>query len=508
MGFFELIGGGGARVFRSYSNRSLKNPLKSQQQLLGEILKRHKSTLFGKRHKFNEIRSIRQFQAYCQPHSYEYFKPYIDAYFAGKRDALFNSHLLFFAQTTGTTGPAKLFPVPNNTIRNYTIGVLRTACYYISEDIRENSKIFGGKWLYLPAPPLLRYISGIPVGYITGLLMVPFGIQYWRYILNYKYYTPLHLLHVKNPDKKFRIIINELPSKKTTMVIGSTSVVVSFLENIAKYSNVQTLDELFPNLQFAILSGVSPKFYESRLNTLLSRNFTYREMYAATEGMLAIQMSKLPHLTPLYDSVFFEFLPLKDTSERLLIDQIKKGEEYSLIITSHNGLYAYEIGDVIKVVSEDPPAIVFSFRKNILDLTGEKITPYQIFSAFKSANEQNQCNTLDFCVIGMHKPKPRYIFLIEFVSKKEPDSLPLYLGTLDRALEELSVGYQYNRFDKGTLVAPELWVLKNGTFHSLEKETILNGVQAGQIKATHLSRDTKLLELFKDYVTNKISLET
>jgi len=508
LGILELLGGGGARMFSYYSKKSLNKPLESQQHILGEIIKRNKSTLFGKKHKFSEVRNIKQFQAFCQPHSYEYFQPYIDAYISGNQNALFNSNLLFFAQTTGTTGTPKIFPVLYNTIRNYNLGVIRTVCHYISEDIRDNSKIIKGKWLYLPAPPILRYISGIPVGYITGQLMLPIGFQLWRYLLTYKIYTPFHLMHIKNLEKKFQILTKELVSKNITMVVGTTSVVVNLLEYITKYSNVQSINELFPNLQVAILSGVSPKFYETRLKRATSGNFTYREMYAATEGMLAIQISKSPYLTPLYNSVFFEFIPLKNTSERLIINQLKRGEEYSLVITSHNGLYAYEIGDVIKVVSEDPFTFVFSFRKNVIDLTGEKLTPFQILSAFKSANEQNQCNTVDFCAIGVYKPKPHYKFLVEFISKKEPSSFSEYLTSLDYVLEKLNVGYQYNRFKKGTLAPPELWILKKDTFHSLENLKILDGIQASQIKTSHLSRDPKLLELFKDYIINKTFLES
>ena len=507
MGFLELIGGGGARAFRYFSNKSLKNPMKSQQQLLENIIKRNSSTLFGKKHKFNEIRNIKQFQTFCQPHSYEYFKPYIDAYIAGTHDSLFNSKLLFFAQTTGTTGSPKIFPVTYTTVKNYNLGVIRTASYYITENIKENSKMISGKWLYLSAPPLLRYVSGIPVGYITGLLTIPFGAQYWRYLLNHKYYTPVHLAHIKNLERKFQIITKELASKNITMVVGSTSVAVNLLESIAKNSKVQTLDKIFPNLQFAILSGVSPKFYETRLNRLFNRDFSTREMYAATEGMMAIQISKQPHLTPLYDSVVFEFIPLKNKSERLLFNQLKKGEDYSLIITSNYGLYAYEIGDVIKVVSEDPLAFVFSHRNNVIDLTGEKLTSFQILSAFKSANEQNECTIMDFCAIGIYKPKPHYVILVEFFSKNEPESFTQYLASLDHALERLNVGYEYNRFDKGTLLPPELWILKKDTFHSLENQKILAGVQASQIKTTHLSRNTDLIDIFEDYVIKKIFLE-
>lgn len=502
MRFLELLGGGGASILRSYRRYS-SDPLECQQLLLGVILRTHKTTLFGKKHKFDKIRSVKHFQNFCQPNSYDYFKPYIDAYISGEHNALFNTQLLFFAQTTGTTGPPKIFPVTRNTIGNYNLGVLRTSSHYISENIRENSKILGGKWLYLTAPPLLRYISGIPIGYITGLLTVPFGIQYWRYLLKRKYYTSIHLQHIKNLEERFKIIAKELASKKITMAVGVSSVVVNLLEYIAKFLNAETLDKFFPDLQLAIFSGASPRFYETRLNKLFNRKLSFREMYAATEGMLAIQTTKDPYLTPLYDSVFFEFISLKDPSERLLINQVKKGEEYSLIITTHYGLYAYEIGDVIKVVSEDPLAFVFSHRKNVLDITGEKLTAFQIHTAFKEVNMQNKCNTIDFCVIGSYKPKPHYIFLVEFVLNKNPSSFPKYLDSLDHSLERLNVGYEYNRFSKGTLEKPELWILKPDTFHSIEKQKILEGVEASQIKATHLSTDMKLLDLFEDYVIKK-----
>jgi hypothetical protein len=49
--------------------------------------------------------------------------------------------------------------------------------------------------------------------------------------------------------------------------------------------------------------------------------------------------------------------------------------------------------------------------------------------------------------------------------------------------------------------------LKKDTFHSLENQKILDRVQASQIKTTHLSRDTKLLTLFEDWVVKKIYLE-
>ncbi|MFX1296030.1 MAG: GH3 auxin-responsive promoter family protein [Promethearchaeota archaeon] len=506
MRFLELLGATGARFFKFFTDFSLKNPLKTQQKLLRDILKQHQSTLFGKKHKFHEIRTTRQFQAACQPHSYDYFKPYIKIFLSGTRNALFNSHLLFFAQTSGTTGAPKLIPITYNTIKNYNIGILRTACYYISENIREHSKFINGKWLYLPAPPILRYISGIPVGYISGLLMLPYGIEFWRYLLSFKIYAPLHLMHIKNAEEKFRRITQECSTKNITMLVGITPVIVNLMEYILKFSNIETIHDLFPNLQFAIFTGVPPQYYKSRLIKLIGHNLNYREMYAASEGMLAVQLTNLPQLTPLCDSVFFEFIPVKKTSERLLINQVKKGDEYHLIITTNNGLYAYDLGDIIKFVSEDPPAFIFSFRKNVIDLADEKLTPSQIFAAIEVTNNQNQCGITDFCVIGTYKPKPHYIFLIEFDLKSSPLSFTQYLISLDKSLEKLNDIYYQNRngSNKGTLAPPELWILKENTFYFIESQKILDGIPTGQIKTTHLSKNLKLLELFEAFVVEKL----
>ncbi len=508
MRFIELLGGIGARVFKFYTQKPLKNPLETQENLLMEIVKKHKYTQFGKKHRFSEIQSVKQFQMHCKPQSYDYFKPYIDNFIAGKKKALFNSHFLFFAQTSGTTGAPKLIPVTYNTIKNYNLGVLRTACYYITEDLNANSKIISGKWLYLPAPPLLRYISGIPVGYITGLLMLPYGIQFWRYLLNFKCYAPLHLMHIRNAEVKFKRITEECISENISMVVGVTPVIINLLEYILKYSKASTIHELFPNLQLAIFSGVSPKYYRSRLNKLIGHPIAIREMYAASEGMLAVQLSKRPQLTPLYDSVFFEFIPLKDSTERLIISQIKKGEKYHLLITTHNGLYAYDIGDIVKITSEDPPAFEISFRKDVIDLADEKLTPTQISTSIKIANTQNQCKIIDFFVVGTYKPKPHYIFLIEFDYKRQPASYTKYLITIEKTLEKLNNIYYQNRkgANKGTLSPPELWILEPNTIHVFETQWVLDDLPTGQRKAIHLSKDPKVLKFLESFVIEKVSL--
>jgi len=499
--FLDVLGKVGALGLKGYSEYMLKDPLESQIRLLGSILRKNRSTNFGKDHRFDEITSIQRFQANCPTAQYDAFKPYIDAIIAGTKNALTNRPLLFLAQTTGTTGTPKLIPVTTAMANQYNLGILRAASYYVASNPRENARVTRGQWLYLPAPALIKHLNGIPVGYITGLLALPTGRQAWRFLVNHKLYTPPQLLNVKNLEAKYQIIAKDCASRNITVITGITPIVVNLMEYLVKNAGVDGINTIFPNLQLAILSGVSPVLYETRLKKLVGPAFEYREVYAASEGMLAIQTSARTGLVPLYDSIFFEFVPVNhSTEERLLLTQTRKGEEYSVLITTRSGLYAYEIGDIVKFVSEDPPAFTISFRKNTIDLAGEKLTPMQALAAIQQVNVANNCMIIDFRAIGLFKPRSRYIFLIEFDPDSTPRSYEAYLRDLDRALIELNGVYQDARTNKGTLVPPELWILKEGTFHELEKEKLLASTATGQTKASHLSIDQDLLGIFEDHV--------
>jgi hypothetical protein len=217
-------------------------------------------------------------------------------------------------------------------------------------------------------------------------------------------------------------------------------------------------------------------------------------------------MSPEPGLTMLHDDVFFEFVSVSNPTERLMLHEVKQGAEYRLIITSHNGLYAYDIGDVVRVTSVDPPRIEVVYRKNAMDIAGEKVTPAQVLAAIKFADEACHCKAVDFCVVGTYSPKARYVFAIEFDARLQPGSLKEYLAVLDRELRRLNDVYQISR-SKRILVEPELRVLKPGFFHDFESGKVLCNRPACQLKTTRLSNDTAILDLFEERVIQRFELE-
>jgi hypothetical protein len=505
MGLIEALVQLGVKPFTGYSWWALANPEKRQEQLLGEILRRHVSTAFGKKHGFGDIRSIRSFQARCQARGYDYFKPYVDDIVEGNRHALSNSKLVALAHTTGTTGKPKLIPVTPEIAKTYSMALLRTTGHFIAEDPVRNAGVIRGTWLYLPAPAVLRNVGGVPVGYITGLMALPSAAQAWQYLFQSKYYTPLHLAKL-GMEKQFDAVTRECTGKNLTMVVGTTPVAVTLLEHMARARGARGIHELFPALRFAIFSGVSPKYYEPRIRRILGRDFAFREVYAASEGMLAAQLSPQPGLTPLHDDVFFEFIPMANPAERLLLHEVKKGVDYRLIITSHNGLYAYDIGDVVRFLDVDPPRIEVVYRTNAMDIAGEKVTPAQVLAAIQSADAASRCKAVDFCVVGTYSPKARYVFAVEFDATMQPGSLKDYLSTLDRELRRLNAVYEISRARR-ILVEPELRVLKPGSFHDFECGKMVANEHACQLKTSRLSNDAAILDLFDERVIDRFELE-
>ena len=497
----------GLKPFLGYSQWALARPEHRQAQLLGEILRRHASTAFGKKHGFDDIRSIRSFQDHCKVHAYDYFKPYVDAMLDGNRHALSNSKLVAFAHTTGTTGKPKLIPVTPEIAKTYSLALLRTAGHFIAEDPPQNAGIIRGTWLYLPAPAIIRNagVGCTPVGYITGLMTLPSAAQAWQYLIRSKYYTPLHLARfgMKN---QFDIVTQECSGKDLAMVVGTTPVAVTLLEHMVRARGASGVHDLFPSLRFGILSGVSPKYYEPRIRRILGRGFTFREVYAASEGMLAAQLSPRPGLTPLHDDVFFEFVPIANPAERLLLHEVKKGVDYRLVITSHNGLFAYDIGDVVRFLEVDPPRIEVVSRTNAMDIAGEKVTPAQVLAAMKMADASYHCKSIDFFVIGTYSPKARYVYAIEFEARKQPASLMDYLSTLDQELRRLNDVYEISRARR-ILVEPELRILNPGFFHDFERGKMAGQERACQIKTSRFSNDAAILDLFEQHVTDRVELK-
>ncbi|MHA1279184.1 MAG: GH3 family domain-containing protein [Candidatus Helarchaeota archaeon] len=508
MTLIRFLGNVLGKPFYRYLMNPMRNPLKTQQRVITKILKMNQTTQFGKKYKFKDIRSIKEFQQTLKPHTYEFFRPYIEEMTRGKSDILIRGEPLYWGRTAGSTGSPKLIPITKRSIRNATRGTLLIYLSYINEKPREHSEFLDGTICFFTANPALEYINNIPVGFGTGIFSRATQNQIWNPILQKWSYSTGHLFEIQDLQKRYHALTKEITPKDIRAFSGVTTVVLALLEVILKHNQIKnphlkTIEDIFPNYQFSVLGGESPKFYERRLFSLIGKEIDYREVYGATEEIIGIQLQEELGLTPVIDANFLEFMPLH-SDERLLIHEIEKNCEYKIIMTNFNGLYAYALGDVIKFISVDPPLFLFSHREGTVNMASEKMTVQQIMDALTLTNQEHDSTIIEYCVIGKYTPKPHYIFIIEFEKLDSPKNKEEYLKSLNQNLIKLNPVYREQLTGIKALNPPILWLVKTGTFFELEKQQLEDGTPMGQHKVKHLSLDEKILQKFANYLVQEV----
>ena len=116
------------------------------------------------------------------------------------------------------------------------------------------------------------------------------------------------------------------------------------------------IHEIWPNLEVFFHGAVSFTPYRLLFNKLIPNSkMRYVETYNASEGFFGIQdQTNSDELLLMLDyGIFYEFIPFENLHEEnpptLTLDEVKKGKNYAMLITTNAGLWRYNIGDTIKL---------------------------------------------------------------------------------------------------------------------------------------------------------------
>jgi len=153
-----------------------------------------------------------------------------------------------------------------------------------------------------------------------------------------------------------------------------------------------------------ISSGLDSWVYKDKIKELWGRHPL--DVYASTEaGVIATQTWDYDSMTFIPSLNFLEFIPEEEhfkwqldrsyQPKTVLLDEVKAGENYELIITNFHGgaMVRYRIGDMIRITSLrneklgiDIPQMVFERRADdLLDFFVVRLTEKTIWQAIESA---------------------------------------------------------------------------------------------------------------------------
>lgn len=350
------------RQFRA----ALKDPARTQQQLLKHIVQRNAATDFGRQHRFEEIDSVVSLQRNIPIRDYEGFLPWIDRIRAGESRVLTAKPVTRLATTSGSTSARKLIPYTASlqTQFNRAIGP------WMFDLMRQHPRLALGPayWSISPLAKVDEAPSKVPIGFEEDSEYLG-GIR--RRLVDAVMAVPASVRHSPSIEAWRASTIAALRQSRDLRLFSIWH--PSFLSILLDEMNDDPRI-LWPNLQ--VVSCWSDGHARSAASDLARRmpGVTIQPKgIIATEGIISIPFEGAWPIA--IRSHFFEFL--RDDGTVALAHELEVGGEYEVIMSTAGGFYRYRMADriIVKGRHRQTPSIRFVMRTGaVSDRFGEKLS--------------------------------------------------------------------------------------------------------------------------------------
>mgnify|MGYP000335693606 CR=1 FL=1 len=473
-----------------------KHPLEVQNELLEVLVFKARNTEFGERYRFKSISNYEDFQLEIPLQDYNSLKPYIDRNIKGEQNLLWPDDVKWFAKSSGTTtGKSKFIPVTKEAVEecHYKGGKDLLGMYYHHHS---TTQLFNGKHLILGGSSQINYFNSESYfGDLSAIIVnnLPWWCEWRR--------TPKkEITLMDNWEEKLPKMVESTIHEDVMILAGVPSWTLVFLKQVLEFTKKDNIMEVWPNLELYMHGGVNFEPYRSQFESIIkNENMNYVQTYNASEGFFAIQdQVKADDMLLMLDyGIFYEFTPPEELSKKnpktISLQDVKKGVNYALIISTSAGLWRYIIGDTILFTSLRPHRIKVTGRiTNFINAFGEEIITDNTDKAVEIACSKTKSLVKEYTVapIFMNSKKTGgHEWIIEF--NKQPKNLDFFIEVLDNALKSLNSDYEAKRSNDLTIRKPIIHIAKDGTFYDWLNS---KGKLGGQHKIPRLANDRILLE--------------
>ena len=474
---------------------SAARSIAEQRHVFAKLINELSTTQIGKDLQLSEVKSYADY-ARIPVTQYSFYEPYIEQIKAGKSKVMTAGRVLYFGKTAGTTsGKSKLIPITrfivnNMHVRGTLFSLSRLHALDSSIDILtyKNFALPGG--VYETLSP-----SGIIVADISAIMLrnIPMAFR--------TIYVPsVELMTHPSWDYKLNKIAEEVSKADLGTISGIPTWHLAVLAKIRDEIHFSKLSGLWKNLRIFFHGGVSFEPYRKQFNELFGRDdVIFYEVYNATEGFFGIQANMQGgDLLLLTDNgVFYEFIPFSNygsaNAKPIPLEEVKAYVPYVLLVTTHNGLMRYVIGDVITFTATDPYKFRITGRtQEYINAFGEDLLLSNVEQALMKTNARFDCAIKEYTVAPLYiniESKGRMQFLIEF--KKAPQNLEQYAAELDEQLQNENSNYKQKRNHDLALSTLEVIPAKQGLFYEWMAS---RGKMGGQHKIPRLVNGRKVME--------------
>ena len=494
--FKSLLAKPFAKMVYNKLQKEAKKAVVDQQNILNQLVKTGKSTIFGKDHGFNSISDYESFKKAVPIRDYEGLKSYIEQVKKGTPNVLWKGHPLYFAKTSGTTSGVKYIPITKDSISNHINGARNAILTYMATT--GNTSFADGRMIFLSGSPILERVGGIATGRLSGIVN--------HHIPSYLRKNQLPSFEtncIEEWEEKLEKVVEETLGKDMSLIGGIPPWMQMYFDSLVAKTG-KPVKDIFPNLQVLVQGGVNFEPYKAKLFETIGKEVDTIELFPASEGFFAFQdrRNEPGLLLNTNSGIFYEFIPLAEVHNenptRLSLGEVKLGEQYALIINSNAGLWGYSIGDTVKFVSVDPYRIIVSGRvKHFISAFGEHVIGEEVEQALLKATHELKVSVVEFTVapyIQQGEGKSYHEWFIEF--EKAPADMALFSQKLNEYMCEKNVYYQ-------DLIVGN--ILEPLHITSLEKNAFIDYMRAqgklgGQNKVPRLSNDRNIANELTSFI--------
>ncbi|WP_018615083.1 GH3 auxin-responsive promoter family protein [Segetibacter koreensis] len=473
----------------------INNPVAAQYEVFQDLITSAQYTEIGRKYRFEDIYTIKDFKDLVPIHEYEDLKPYIERMMNGEQNLLWNTPINWFAKSSGTTSDkSKFIPVSEESLDgSHFQGAkdLLTLYYNFNPD----SDLLTGKGLVIGGShQVCKMNEEAKYGDLSAVLMqnTPFYGHWLR--------TPeLSIALLDEWETKIEKLAKTTIHENVTSISGVPTWTLVLIKRILEITGKECLAEVWPNLELYIHGGVSFTPYKEQFEKLIGAPINYLDLYNASEGFFAAQDNPDVEgmLLFLHHGIFYEFLPVEEygkaNPQTLQLDSVEIGKNYAVVISTNGGLWRYLIGDTIQFTSLSPYKIKVSGRiKHFINAFGEEVIVNNSDCAIAAACEKTGAIVNDYTAAPIYfseKGNGGHEWLIQF--EKEPSDLGFFTYELDNALKNANSDYEAKRHKDIALRMPVIRSLKKGVFEEWLKS---KGKLGGQHKVPRLSNDRKYID--------------
>lgn len=519
-------------------------PAEVQTARLLTLVARAKDTDFGRAHGFEKVKSLADYQAQVPIRAFEAYEPYLARMVAGERNVLLPDEPFFFGRSSGTTGTPKHIPITPTYVAEYRL----PRRVWARQVLQAFPGLIRGKLLSVHSPRIEGHTAaGVPYGSVTvGLTQRPGMIEkvtsgspldavpravFLLEDFELKYYVTLRLalqeritlatainpstlvLLAKKLDQHAEALaedllqgslrgLEQIPEPIRAEVQRHLRRDRAAAERLraskARHGQV-VATEVWPDLLGLLCwKGGSAPFYLGQLERWFPGRPIMDYGFLATEGGFSIPLgTEGSHGVVAVLGHVLEFVPEGDpTATPVLADRLEVGGRYRVVITAANGLWRYDINDIVECAGYFQRTAEIRFLHkggNMLSITGEKVGESHVVSAVGRLGLRAH----GFSVVVELGDPPRYVLAFEPHGDAAPAALEEVARGFDTALAAENLEYAAKR-ESGRLGSPKAVLLPAGAYERERARRVAAGAPDAHVKPPHLSRDPELLRRLGD----------